>query len=68
MTKLLTLAIMYPIAGALFAGGALLALRYYGADNVRPLGRAGGESFAEGVATYNRMRQAIEGATGQPVS
>lgn len=68
MTRLLTLAIMYPIAGALFAGGALLALRYYGADNVRPLGRAGGESFAEGMAAYQAMRKTIANATGEPVS
>jgi hypothetical protein len=66
--RLLTLAIAYPLAGALFAGGALFVLRRYGADNVRPLGRAGGEGFAEGMATYNRMRQTIADATGQPIS
>jgi hypothetical protein len=66
--RLLTLAIAYPLAGALFAGGALFVLKHYGAENVRPLGRAGGESFAEGVATYQTMRKAIADAAGQPVS
>lgn len=65
--RLLTLAIAYPIAGALFAGGALFVLKRYGADNMRPLGRAGGESFAEGMATYQAMRKTIEGAAGQPI-
>lgn len=67
MTRLLTLAIAYPIAGALFAGGALLALKYYGPQNVRPLGRAGGESFAEGMAAYNAMRKTIADATRRPL-
>lgn len=65
MTRALAFLVAYPLAGALFAGGALLVLRRYGADNVRPLGRAGGAGFAEGMATYHAMQDTIKNAAAR---
>lgn len=57
--KLLTFLIAYPLGGALFAAGALAVLHYAGAREVKPLGRAGGEGFAEGVAAIQSAEKAI---------
>jgi hypothetical protein len=68
MTHALGLAAKWSALGAVFAGGALVVAYYAGPRVVGQLGRAGGEGFAEGMATYNRMRQTIADATGQPIS
>jgi hypothetical protein len=62
VTRVLAFLVTYPLAGALFAGGALLVLRKYGPDQVKPLGRAGGESFAEGMAAYNALKDQVHSA------
>lgn len=62
MSKILVALIAWPIGGALFAGGLLAVLHYAGAPAVRPLGRAGGEGFAEGMAKFNEAKRMVQDA------
>lgn len=53
MKHALALAATWVTLGAVFAGGALVVAYYVGPRVVGPLGRAGGEGFAEGAARVN---------------
>jgi hypothetical protein len=57
--KLIAFLVTYPLAGALFAAGALAVVHYAGAQQIKPLGRAGGEGFAEGIAAINAAKGAL---------
>jgi hypothetical protein len=56
---------LFPLAGALLAGGALALAYYFGPDVARELGDAGGVGFAEGMA---RAQEAAARFSGPLVS
>jgi hypothetical protein len=61
--------VTYPIAGALFALGALGVVYYFGSQAARPLGRSAGygagEGFAEGMATAQlALKKLTEASNG----
>ena len=52
--------LLFPLAGALLAGGAIAVARTFGPDAARELGAEAGAGFAQGVA---RMQSAAEALT-----